>query len=505
MKMNKKAIISIVLCLAAVFMGVGYSILSSNLKITGGANITSTWDVRITGIVNDNASGSAYNLEEPSFTNDTARFRVALVDPGDSMTYTITIENQGTITAILNNLNITTSGTDAIIYEVTGIKEGDTLTAGQSVNVTVVARYNSNVIADPDVRVKTLSVGLEWGQYTNQVVLPGTYTINYNANGGSGSMGGTTCTVGSNCTLATNTFTNGSYPFVGWSTSAAGAVVYGNGQSVKNLTSNGKTVTLYAVWDKSGEKEFSYTGGPQIYTVSVSGNYQLEVYGAEGGYRGNANYSGKGGYAVGTVYLTEGTTLYVYVGGNGNNHYGYNGGGRAGFSSIYGGGATDIRINNTSLYARVIVAGGGGSVGAPDKKGGAGGGDTGGTTTESFYGEGCSKTACGQGGTQTAGGTGTTNYGYTATAGSFGQGGQGFIINGGYGGAGGGGWYGGSGSVPDVSGDDDRGGGGGSGFIYTSDATIPSGYLLNSSYYLTSASMSSGVRSGDGFARIKLL
>ena len=167
MRINKKTIISIVLCLAAVFMAVGYSILSTNLKITGGANITSTWDVRITGITNNNASGSAYNLEEPSFTNNKAKFRVALVDPGDSMTYTITIENKGTITAVLNNLDITTSGTDAIIYEVTGVSEGDTLAAGETVNVFVVARYDSNVIADPDQRVKTLSVGLNWLQYTN--------------------------------------------------------------------------------------------------------------------------------------------------------------------------------------------------------------------------------------------------------------------------------------------------------------------------------------------------
>ena len=112
-RMNKKTIISIVLCIAVVLMGVGYSILSTNLKISGGANITSIWDVRITGITNNNATGSAYNLEEPSFTNDKAKFRVALVNPGDSMTYTITIENKGTLTAILNTQDISTSGTNA--------------------------------------------------------------------------------------------------------------------------------------------------------------------------------------------------------------------------------------------------------------------------------------------------------------------------------------------------------------------------------------------------------
>ena len=111
-----------------------------------------------------------------------------------------------------------------------------------------------------------------------------------------------------------------------------------------------------------------------------------------------------------------------------------------------------------------------------------GGGSSGGTTTQSF-GNG------GGGGTQTAGGAGGSN-----NAGTFGQGGQGLSASSGYGGAGGGGWYGGGGSYPDGSGDDDRGGGGGSGYVYTSStaSNYPSGCLLNSSYYLTSASTIAG-------------
>ena len=44
-RMNKKTIISMVLCLGVLLMAVGYSVLSSNLNITGGASITTTWDM----------------------------------------------------------------------------------------------------------------------------------------------------------------------------------------------------------------------------------------------------------------------------------------------------------------------------------------------------------------------------------------------------------------------------------------------------------------------------
>lgn len=219
-----------------------------------------------------------------------------------------------------------------------------------------------------------------------------------------------------------------------------------------------------------------YSGNTQT-LILQGGVYKLEVWGAQGGYRSSSTYGGKGGYCCGTLNLADITTLYLNAGGAGNTGGtagGFNGGGPRD-SYPGGGGASDIRIESNSLYARVIVAGGGGSDGAANKYGLYGGGTTGGTATE----------YCGTGGggaTQTAGGAGGSN-----NAGSFGQGGKGLYYASGYAGAGGGGWYGGGGSYPDGSVDDDRGGGGGSGYVYTSTTytSYPSGCLLNSNYFLT--------------------
>ena len=76
-----------------------------------------------------------------------------------------------------------------------------------------------------------------------------TYTIRYNANGGSGSMSDTGATYGSSVTLRANSFSRSGYSFAGWATSSGGGKVYNNQQSVSNLTTtNGGVVTLYAVW-----------------------------------------------------------------------------------------------------------------------------------------------------------------------------------------------------------------------------------------------------------------
>lgn len=274
------------------------------------------------------------------------------------------------------------------------------------------------------------------------------------------------------------------------------------------------------VWD------FPYTGAVQTITLG-KGVYKLEVWGAEGGYRSSQSYSGKGGYSVGTITLTDkATTLYVYSGGSGRSGVksgsvysgGFNGGGYR-YNYYGGGGGSDIRVGTDSLYARVIVAGGGGSDGATSRNGMYGGGTSGGAATQNYGSYGYGGTQTGHTTTITMPTTQATTNGTSVSyyGGGFGFGGFGVYRSSGYGGAGGGGWYGGCGAYPDSSGDDDRGGGGGSGYIYTSStaSNYPSGCLLTSKYYLSNASMKAGNTSftsptgtsetghyGNGYCRI---
>ncbi len=76
-----------------------------------------------------------------------------------------------------------------------------------------------------------------------------TYTVQYNANGGSGTTASSSHTYGVAKALTANGFTRTGYTFAGWATSSSGAVVYTNQQSVTNLASTqGATVNLYAQW-----------------------------------------------------------------------------------------------------------------------------------------------------------------------------------------------------------------------------------------------------------------
>ncbi len=75
------------------------------------------------------------------------------------------------------------------------------------------------------------------------------YSVKFNANGGTGTMANESFTSGTAQALTANAFTRTGYTFQGWATSASGAKVYNDGQSVSNLTETiGGVVNLYAVW-----------------------------------------------------------------------------------------------------------------------------------------------------------------------------------------------------------------------------------------------------------------
>lgn len=70
------------------------------------------------------------------------------------------------------------------------------------------------------------------------------YTVKYNANGGSGAPSSQTKYYGKSLTLSSTRPTRTGYTFKGWATSSSGSVAYASGAT---YTSNA-SVTLYAVW-----------------------------------------------------------------------------------------------------------------------------------------------------------------------------------------------------------------------------------------------------------------
>lgn len=79
------------------------------------------------------------------------------------------------------------------------------------------------------------------------------YEVAFDANGGIGSMANQQFTAGTAQTLTANTYTNGTYSFAGWNTSADGnGTAYADEELIRTDLTNigGDTVTLYAQWSE---------------------------------------------------------------------------------------------------------------------------------------------------------------------------------------------------------------------------------------------------------------
>jgi uncharacterized repeat protein (TIGR02543 family) len=115
--------------------------------------------------------------------------------------------------------------------------------------------------------------------------VPNTYIVSYNGNGGSGTTASSSHTYGTAKALTSNGFTRTGYTFLGWSTSSsATSATYTNGQSVSNLSStNGATVTLYAVWQGIPYNVAYNANGGSGTTANTS-----HVYGTGSALRANA-------------------------------------------------------------------------------------------------------------------------------------------------------------------------------------------------------------------------
>ena len=88
----------------------------------------------------------------------------------------------------------------------------------------------------------------DYSPYLSLPTIKRTYTVSYNANGGSGAPSSQTKTYGVNLTLSSTVPTRAGYAFKGWATSSTGTVAY---QAGGTYTAN-SAVTLYAVWELLG-------------------------------------------------------------------------------------------------------------------------------------------------------------------------------------------------------------------------------------------------------------
>lgn len=162
---TKKSAIIVFLLAIVLIMTIGYAAFMQTLTINGTATIDSTWDVYIESIaVNNENLGAKSNSAEVGVDSLTANFDVSLTTPGSSVTYDITVKNNGSINAKLDSISFSDLGNDAIIFSYDGITEGSTINSGDSQKFTLTITFNDSYETMPENITDKLTMYLTYVQ-----------------------------------------------------------------------------------------------------------------------------------------------------------------------------------------------------------------------------------------------------------------------------------------------------------------------------------------------------
>jgi len=180
----------------------------------------------------------------------------------EANTYVIIFDGNEATSGSMSNLNLT--------YDVDAILSSNafTKTGYHFVSWT----WNSQTFADEESVLNLTNVNNDSLTFV-AVWEINTYTIQYDANGGTGEILSQIFTYDIEKNLTQNTITRTGYTFLGWNTLANGeGTSFEDEQSILNLCdTNGSTVNLYAQWDiNTYSLTFDSNGGSEITDILIA-------------------------------------------------------------------------------------------------------------------------------------------------------------------------------------------------------------------------------------------
>ena len=166
---KKKDILIIVMLVAVVCMSSAFAMLSQKLEVSGAGTVKGNWDVEITDLEAIATQGNGNSLSASSDLT-VATLVAELTQPGDSVTYNVTVENKGNIDATLESItsnatpNYGTDDNPYLIYTYDGITSGSVLRAGEKITFAVTVQYSSET-TDVAMMTVNLTTILNYVQY----------------------------------------------------------------------------------------------------------------------------------------------------------------------------------------------------------------------------------------------------------------------------------------------------------------------------------------------------
>ena len=169
-----KALVVVVLLIVVAGLTVAFAALSATLNINGTAYLDAAkWGIKFENLSSPTKIGSATTTGtakiEESKSAEITGINVSLSTPGDKVTYTVDLVNEGTINAKIDNIEktvLTSEQQRYLTFKVTDrdgkeVSEGDILSKGETRNLTITIEFIKDLTKE-DLPKQTSTISLSY-------------------------------------------------------------------------------------------------------------------------------------------------------------------------------------------------------------------------------------------------------------------------------------------------------------------------------------------------------
>ena len=163
-----------VILVLTTFMSIGYSALSTNLKISGDVAFMKAADIRVTSASLNGVTNSGAQTTPVSFDYTSISGGISLPNLNSTVTITVNTKNYVALDKEISSITNTTFSNSNIEYTISGYSLGDKILGNATTTFTITFKYKSSVTTVPSTKTLNYELTFNFNNYILNMMIGNT-------------------------------------------------------------------------------------------------------------------------------------------------------------------------------------------------------------------------------------------------------------------------------------------------------------------------------------------
>ncbi|MBR1937275.1 MAG: BspA family leucine-rich repeat surface protein, partial [Bacilli bacterium] len=171
---KKENICVFLILLFSLFISIGYSAISTNLKISGDVAFMKTADIRVIGSSLNGVTNSGAQTTPVSFDYASISGGISLPNLNSTVTITVKTKNYVALDKEITSITNTTFSNSNIEYTISGYSLGDKILGNATTTFTITFKYKSSVTTVPSTKTLNYKLTFNFNNYALNMMIGNT-------------------------------------------------------------------------------------------------------------------------------------------------------------------------------------------------------------------------------------------------------------------------------------------------------------------------------------------